>query len=102
MYSVRPRLPRLGNGPVCRREPHSKDWQRGAMTEGVASGIGAVELAVAIVAESGADLSEVDRLGRQLRAELIELDVDGVVGATSGEPPAGAKGADLVAISELV
>ena len=71
------------------------------MTERPAGDTAVVELALAIVPEPGAELDEVDRAGRQLRAELIELDVESVA-VSSGEPPAGAKGADWVAISELI
>src|SRR4051794_2678851 len=72
------------------------------MTDRTAGGTAVVELALVLVPEPGADLDEIDRAGHQLRAELIELDVDSVVAAPSGEPPAGAKGADWVAISELI
>jgi hypothetical protein len=40
-----------------------------------------------------ADSDEAERLGRQLRAELAQLDVDAVNPAVSGAVPEGAKGA---------
>lgn len=55
-----------------------------------------------IVPEPGADPDEVDRLGRRLRAELAEFDVDDVTAAPSGPVPAGSKGADLATVTELI
>jgi hypothetical protein len=51
--------------------------------------------------EDGADAEEADRLGRTLRAELSELDVDDVRAVGDGsDVPAGAKGVE--ALGELL
>lgn len=51
--------------------------------------------------EPGADAEETERLGRLLRAELRELDVDDVRPVADGVPPDGAKGAGA-SLAELV
>jgi hypothetical protein len=47
------------------------------------------------------DIAETDRLSRELRRELLALDVDDVALARGGEAPAGAKG-DPVTVGMLV
>ncbi|WP_326958788.1 effector-associated constant component EACC1 [Amycolatopsis sp. NBC_01286] len=51
-------------------------------------------------AESDPDVAE--RLARQLRAELVELDVESTALVTDGASPDGAKGADAVTLGALV
>jgi len=57
-----------------------------------------LELRLALEPEPVADAEEADRLGRQLRRELRELDVDDVRAADGTAPP-GAKG-DVASIGE--
>jgi hypothetical protein len=58
------------------------------------------QLLVALAPEPDADADEVDRLARQLRSELRDLDV-GEVTETGGRPaPEGAKGADAASVGE--
>lgn len=52
--------------------------------------------------EPGADADDVDRLTRDLRAELLELDVDSVSPATAGPAPEGSKGLEIAAIGALL
>jgi hypothetical protein len=61
-----------------------------------------VELLVVLEPEAGADAEEADRLGRQLRQELRELDVDAVTPVPAGAAPAGAKGVDAASVTELL
>ena len=61
-----------------------------------------MELLVALEPEAGADAEEVDRLSRQLRSELRDLDVDGVAPVPAGAAPAGSKGADAASVTELL
>jgi hypothetical protein len=61
-----------------------------------------LELLVAFEAEPGADPGEIERLGRQLRARLMELDVDGVAAVPDGAAPPGAKGAAVSVAEWLV
>jgi hypothetical protein len=55
-----------------------------------------VALRLALEPEDGADAEEAERLGRGLRAELGELDVDGIRAVGGGEVPPGAKGVEAV------
>jgi len=48
------------------------------------------------------DMEEGERLARQLRAEVAELDVESVAFAAGGTVPAGAKAADPVTVGALV
>jgi hypothetical protein len=58
-----------------------------------------LELRLALEPEPGADAEEADRLSRQLRDDLRELDVDDVRTAADGAAPPGAKG-DAASIGE--
>lgn len=51
--------------------------------------------------DPAADDEQTERLGRQLRAELRNLDVD-VTAAPAGALPPGAKGADAASLSQLL
>jgi hypothetical protein len=48
------------------------------------------------------DPEDVDTQARQLRAELLDLDVDSVDFAPGGPPPAASKGVDPATISEII
>lgn len=56
------------------------------------------------VLDAGADrdADELSELTQRLREELLQLDVDSVAVAGAGEEPAGAKGAELLALGGLV
>ncbi|WP_448623721.1 effector-associated constant component EACC1 [Geodermatophilus sp. URMC 64] len=58
-----------------------------------------LELRLVLQPEPGADAEEADRLSRQLRTELRELDVDDVRTVSDGAAPPGAKG-DAASIGE--
>lgn len=58
-----------------------------------------LELRIALEPGPGADAEEAERLSRQLRAELRELDVAEVEPVAAGPAPAGAKG-DAASIGE--
>jgi hypothetical protein len=49
-----------------------------------------------------ADAEETERLARQLRAELRDLDVDDVTATGAADAPAGAKGVDAAAVGDLL
>jgi hypothetical protein len=49
-----------------------------------------------------ADAEQTDRLARQLRAELQDLDVDEVTAAGAAAAPPGAKGVDTAAVGDLL
>ncbi len=55
-----------------------------------------------VVSSPVSDQEELELLTRQLRRELLELDVEAVDVATEGAAPAGAKGLDLGAVGSLV
>lgn len=55
-----------------------------------------------IESEPDLDTDELDRLVRQLRAELVNLDVESVTSVASEYPPTGAKGADAVSLGALL
>jgi hypothetical protein len=63
---------------------------------------GPLELRLVLEPEDGADTEEVERLSRQLRAELRELDVDDVRSPDGAAPPPGAKGVDAASLTELL
>jgi hypothetical protein len=58
-----------------------------------------LELRLVLEPEVGADAEEADRLRRQLRSELRELDVDDVRSVPGSAPPPGAKG-DAASVME--
>ena len=59
-------------------------------------------LVVVVESEPDVDPYEVERLVRQLRAELKELDVESVVSATLENAPAGTKGVDPISLGTLL
>jgi hypothetical protein len=61
-----------------------------------------VELTVVLEADPETDPADRERLGRQLRDELRELDVDDVAPVESGPPPPGSKGAAVSLTEWLV
>jgi hypothetical protein len=61
-----------------------------------------LQLRVVVAPEPGADAEETERLTRQLRSELRDLDVDDVALVSAGEVPLGAKGVDGAALGELL
>jgi hypothetical protein len=61
-----------------------------------------LQVRVVLEPESGADDDEVERLGRQLRHELRELDVDDVRSLDGAASPPGAKGIDAASLTELL
>ncbi len=62
----------------------------------------AMELTVAIDGGEDSDEAEVDELTRQLRRQLLELDVDNVEALRDGDVPAGAKPVDPATLGALV
>ena len=54
------------------------------------------------LSEPGADAQRLDELASGLRRELLELDVDDVSPASSGEAPEGTRGLELAAVGALV
>lgn len=58
-----------------------------------------LRIVLALEAEPGADREETERLSRQLRGELLQLDVDGVAAVPDGAAPPGAKG-DAVSVAQ--
>jgi hypothetical protein len=63
---------------------------------------GQAELSVELQAGPDTDAEERARLAGRLRAELLDLDVDTVRQPVLGEVPKDAKGADLLAVGQLV
>jgi hypothetical protein len=61
-----------------------------------------VQLAAVVDAGPDSDAEELAELTQLLRGQLLELDVDAVEPATGGEPPAGSKSVELLAIGGLV
>ena len=61
-----------------------------------------MELTVVLEPDPGTDPEDRERLGRQLRGELRELDVDEVATVESGPPPPGSKGAAAALTEWLV
>ncbi|WP_328400439.1 effector-associated constant component EACC1 [Nocardia sp. NBC_00403] len=70
------------------------------MNGGDAAHVLTARIVMALAADS--DTDQVDRLARQLRAELSELDVDSVALVRDGLVPYAAKSADPVTIGALV
>jgi hypothetical protein len=60
------------------------------------------ELVIDLLADPDAEDEELAELVRQLRRELLDLDVEVVVLATPGQPPVAAKGIGLAADSTLM
>jgi Effector Associated Constant Component 1 len=58
-----------------------------------------LRMVLALEAEPGADPEETERLSRQLRVELLQLDVDGVAAVPDGDAPPRAKG-DAVSVAQ--
>ncbi len=58
------------------------------------------ELFIELSLEEG-DISELDELTRQLRAEMEELNVDSVKQVSAGVAPAGTKAVDFAAIGQM-
>lgn len=71
---------------------------------GVACGSGSVprDLVLVIESESDVDPDEVDRLVRQLRAELKDLDIESIAPVRSENAPLGAKGVDPFSLGALL
>lgn len=71
---------------------------------GVDCGSGGVlrDLVLVVEPEPEVDPNEADRLVRQLRAEIKDLDVESVTPVSSEEAPWGAKGADPLIVSALL
>lgn len=61
-----------------------------------------LSLVLVLKPDPGLDEEAVDRLTRQLRAELAELDVESVAPVTGGAAPEGAKSADPVTVGALI
>ena len=57
------------------------------------------ELLLRLEPEVGADPEEIERLARQLRAEMLDTDIDSIAPVQAGKPVPGAKG-DPVAWTE--
>jgi hypothetical protein len=60
------------------------------------------QVRVVLEADPDTDPEAAERLARQLRAEIGELDVDSVVSMPGTAPPEGAKGADPVSVGALL
>jgi hypothetical protein len=63
---------------------------------------GVRQIRVVLDADPDTDPETAERLARQLRAEIGELDVDSVVPMPGTAPPEGAKGADPVSVGALL
>lgn len=61
-----------------------------------------VRVQLRVEPEPGTDPETAEQLGRRLRAQLLELDVDPVPAAAAEPAPAGAKGADPVTLAAVV
>ena len=59
-------------------------------------------LGVQVVAGPDDDAEEIAEAVRQLRRELLELDVAGVEVPSAGEPPPGSRGVDVAALGALL
>jgi hypothetical protein len=60
------------------------------------------DLVLVVESESDADPNEAERLVRQLRAELKDLDIECVAPVTSEDAPMGAKGVDPFSMGALL
>src|SRR4051812_31078212 len=85
---------------VVRRRAAAPLWSPpsagGVMSDGARQPL---QVLLALEGEPGADPEEIERLSRQLRAELLELDVDRVAAVPAGPSPPGAKG-DAVSVAQ--
>ena len=61
-----------------------------------------VEVVVTLELAADADPDDVERLGRQLRDELRELDVESVTATAGPAAPGGSKGVDAAMVTEWV
>ena len=68
----------------------------------MSSGIQTTRLTVHINAGPDADTAERETLTRQLREELIDLEVDSIDLSHAGETPPGAKAGDVIAWGDLI
>ncbi|WP_218825284.1 effector-associated constant component EACC1 [Streptosporangium subroseum] len=59
-------------------------------------------MALVVVPDADVEPEEVERLTRQLRTELAELDVESIGWAADDVVPAGAKGSDPVTLGAIV
>jgi hypothetical protein len=59
-------------------------------------------LRLALQPEPGADAEEAERLGRLLRAELRELDIEDIRPAAGPAPPDGSKGIDAGSLTDTI
>jgi hypothetical protein len=60
------------------------------------------KLGIRVTVGPGADAADIAEATLQLRRELLDLDVDAVELPRAGEPPPGARAADLAALGALV
>jgi hypothetical protein len=60
------------------------------------------DLELSVDAGPGADQDELERLARNLRAELLELDVDAVEPAATGPAPEDARAVEALVVGALV
>lgn len=61
-----------------------------------------VDVLTVTVSAALSDPQELELLSRQLRRELLELDVEAVENLSEGEVPPGSKGVDLTAVGSLL
>lgn len=66
------------------------------------SDAGVIRLRLALAPDPEFDANAGERLTRQLRSELAELDVESVRPAAGGAAPAGAKGPDPVTLGAII
>ena len=62
----------------------------------------AATLEVKVAVGPGGDAEELAQATRQLRRELLDLDVDSVETPPAGEPPAGSRAVDVATLGALV
>jgi hypothetical protein len=62
----------------------------------------AATLAVKVAVGPDSDAEELAQATRQLRRELLDLDVDSVEAPPAGEPPAGSRAVDVATLGALV
>jgi hypothetical protein len=65
-------------------------------------GGGAVDVLLVVLPDPQADVHDVERLVRRLRADLADLDVDDVHAVANGDLPEGAKAADPVTVGAIM
>jgi hypothetical protein len=61
-----------------------------------------MDVLVVLTPDVELDADAGDRLTRQLRSELAELDIESIAAAPGGPPPEGAKGADPVTLGAII